>query len=504
MMTTASGRPIKRPDSLGEVIQRVAMLGEDDELAAMPVGVEHLGVVLEKLRKLVPFAVGAGLPDAKRGSHQSRQLVDLGAKLGDGAGGGRLIDDLLFGVFELGVRCVVEVVDVVGRKCRQAGIQVEADFGSALQQLLLAKPLFQAFAAALQGLVDRFGRRCQAALQDGEREADGSLPAFVFKGLGPVEFLADVVGDFLVEFGFSVRKGVVDRVGRPLREERRAVELEQLFLDQAAHHVAGVGNVNAVAELALEAVAVEQGHEELEVRLLAVVRRGGQQQEVPGQRREQLAEPVALGVLDLVAEIGRAQLVGFVADDQVPVGLLELGLGIFVPAQLVEPADGQGDFVEPVSGSGRLQGVIGHDLERQVELAVEFVLPLLDEVAGADDQAALKVAAGDQLADEQAGHDRLAGPRIVRQQEPKRLAGKHLAVDGGDLVRQRLDERSVDGKQRIKQVGQPDAVRFGKQAEQRAVAVEAPGPARLHDFERRLAVAVEQFVAESSRACPCR
>ena len=104
-----------------------------------------------------------------------------------------------------------------------------------------------------------------------------------FPGLGPVEFLADIVGDFLVEFGFAVREGVVDRVGTPFREERRPVEFEELFLDQPPHHVASVGNVDAVAELALEAVAIEQGHEELEIGLLAVVRRGGQQQEVPGQ-----------------------------------------------------------------------------------------------------------------------------------------------------------------------------------------------------------------------------
>ena len=159
----------------------------------------------------------------------------------------------------------------------------------------------------------------------------------------------------LVEFGFGVGEGVIDRVGDPLREQRRAVELEQLLLDQPAHQVGGIGHVDAVAELALETVAVEQGHEELEVRLLAVVRRGGQQQEVAGQRREQLAEPVALGVLDLVAEVGGAQLVGFVADDQVPVGLLELGLDVFVAAQLVEAADGQGILVEPVAGSGRLR-----------------------------------------------------------------------------------------------------------------------------------------------------
>ena len=63
--------------------------------------------------------------------------------------------------------------------------------------------------------------------------------------------------------------------------------------------------MDAVAELALKAIAVEQGHEELEVGLFAVVRGGGQQQEVPGQAREELPEPVALRVFDLVAEVGR-------------------------------------------------------------------------------------------------------------------------------------------------------------------------------------------------------
>ena len=53
--------------------------------------------------------------------------------------------------------------------------------------------------------------------------------------------------------------------------------LSSLFLDQPAHHVGGIGDMNAVAELALEPVAVEQGHEELEVGFLAVVRRGRQQ-----------------------------------------------------------------------------------------------------------------------------------------------------------------------------------------------------------------------------------
>jgi hypothetical protein len=77
--------------------------------------------------------------------------------------------------------------------------------------------------------------------------------------------------------------------------------------------------VDAVAEPALEAVAVQQRHEELEVLFLAVVRRRRHQQEVPLSAREQLPELVALGVLDLAAEERGRHLVRLVADDQIPV-----------------------------------------------------------------------------------------------------------------------------------------------------------------------------------------
>ena len=110
------------------------------------------------------------------------------------------------------------------------------------------------------------------------------------------------------------------------------VELEQVLLDHPPHQVGDIRRVDAVAEPPLEAVAIQQGHEELEILFLAVVRRGRHQQEMPRERGEQLAQPVALGVLDLAAEVGGRHLVGFVADDQVPpaVRRLELLLHIFV------------------------------------------------------------------------------------------------------------------------------------------------------------------------------
>ena len=156
-------------------------------------------------------------------------------------------------------------------------------------------------------------------------------------------------------------------------------------------------------------------------------------------------------------------------------GACSFCLHVLVARELVEPGDDQVGLQEPVAGARGLQLVVGQDLEGQVEAAVELVLPLLGQAAGADDQAALQVAARDQLLDQQPGHDRLARAGVVGQQEAQRLARQHRLVDGRDLVRQRLDDRGVDGQHRVEEVGQADALRLGDQAEEGAVAVEAPG-----------------------------
>jgi hypothetical protein len=65
----------------------------------------------------------------------------------------------------------------------------------------------------------------------------------------------------------------------------------------------------------------------------------------------------------------------------------------------------------------RLEFVVGEDFEWQVESLVQLVLPLLDQTPGCDDQASLEIAPDQQLLDEKAGHDRLAGTRIVGEQE---------------------------------------------------------------------------------------
>ena len=91
------------------------------------------------------------------------------------------------------------------------------------------------------------------------------------------------------------------------------------------------------------------------------------------------------------------------------------------------------------------------ELEAEAELVEELVLPLLDQAARGDDQAALQVAAEDQLLDVEPGHDRLAGAGVVGEQEAQRCARQQLAVDRPDLVRQRLHVARRDREHRVEE-----------------------------------------------------
>ena len=235
------------------------------------------------------------------------------------------------------------------------------------------------------------------------------------------------------------------------------------------------------AEASLEPVRVEQGQKELEVFFPAVVGRRRQEEEVPREGGEPLAQPVAPGPAHLAAPEGCAHLVRLVAHDQVPVRGLEPVLQGGVPAQRVEAADRERVVREPGAGPG---GVGRHGLERQGEPPREFVLPLLDEIARAHDQTPPHVPAHPQLLDQQPGHDRLSRARVVRQHEAERLAGQQRLVHRGDLVRQRFQAGGVDGQERVEQGGQTKAVRLGDEPEQVGVAVEAPRPAGGRNFGR--------------------
>jgi hypothetical protein len=93
-----------------------------------------------------------------------------------------------------------------------------------------------------------------------------------------------------------------------------------------------------------------------------------------------------------------------------------------------------------------------------MEASVEFVLPLLSEVAGTDDEAAFEIASRNQFLDEETCHDGLTRAWVVGKKEAQRLPRQHGLVHGSDLVREWIEERGVDGKYRIEEVREADAV----------------------------------------------
>ena len=198
------GTAEQRPNPFGQIIQGVAVLGEDGELAAVPMRVEHLGIVLQQARQLVPLAVSARLADFEGDLFQVAEQLDLGFEFGDGARGGRLVHNLLLGRLQLDIGSVLDLFQVVGIEGRQAVGHLQVDFVPALEKLLFPEAFLKPLAAAAQRSKNRLGRGGEPALENRQGETDSSLAAFAFEGLAPVEFLADLLGDIPVELGFGI------------------------------------------------------------------------------------------------------------------------------------------------------------------------------------------------------------------------------------------------------------------------------------------------------------
>lgn len=462
---------LRRAENAGDlgvqVVERVAVLGEDNNLPLPARLVVHLGVVLQQLREFVPLAVLARGDDRLGLPFQLGKDADFRFEFGDGLRRRRLIDELLF---ERLLLVGVQVVVVLGHVVHGFG----AELLGPVTELLVAEPFGESFLPPFERLVDGLRAGGEPPLQRGEGEADRATPLAV-QLVGLAHFFRDIPGDRLVERGLGIGQRVVDSVSLPLGKQRRAVELDQFLLHHAPHQVGGIDLVNAVTELAVEAVGVEQGEEQLEVLLLAVVRCSGHQQQVPRLLTESLGEAEPAGLLQLRPEEVGSELVGLVEDDQIPPGRAELRLQMLVPRHLVEPNDELMVILERVARWRRFFQRGREDSELQAEFLEQFVPPLLDEAARRDDQHPPSIGPHDQFADVEARHDGLARAGVVGQDEAQRLTRQHRLVDGGDLVRQRLDVGGVDGHHRIEQKRQVDPLGLAGENKLFPVAVNAHG-----------------------------
>ena len=158
---------------------------------------------IQEVRQLAPLGVLAVAANVGRKCLQPREGLNLELQLRDGARGSGLIEDLLLGCLDLVFGRVLEVLDVVGIEHR-LGPRWRGRGGTTLQQLQLAEPLFQPLAPTAQRLVDCLRGRGQAPLEDSERKAHGSGTLVILQCLGAVEFLANVLGDFLIQLRLGI------------------------------------------------------------------------------------------------------------------------------------------------------------------------------------------------------------------------------------------------------------------------------------------------------------
>src|SRR6185312_7288414 len=113
--------------------------------------------------------------------------------------------------------------------------------------------------------------------------------------------------------------------------------------------------------------------------------------------------------------------------------------------------------------------------ELLVEFLLELALPLEREVGRADDEHALDQLAQLQLADKEAGHDRLAGASVVGEQEAHPRELQEVVVHRLELVWQRIDPADREPEIRVELISDAEGIGLKAKAQDTAVAIERGG-----------------------------
>jgi len=263
--------------------------------------------------------------------------------------------------------------------------------------------------AAAQRLQRGGGRGCGSLAVDGVCE----------DGVGGVPGI-DVGHDRAVRVGLGGGEGHLAGLGVAGLEQRVALEIAQVLL-HPAEEVVPAGAEDGVA-VVLDPVAprvdggiqqVQQGAEEV---LLAAVRGGGQQQQVVACLRQLLRRPQVLRRWGKpVGLIEHRQRPRPSAPDDLPP---DVGV-VCVQVDGRHPDVHVAAQIEGIAADLR-RDAVGIDAEEPVQLPD----PLLDKMRRDDDhRLARNQTSPAALGEVHAGHERLPGARLVRQQERRRGGG---------------------------------------------------------------------------------
>ena len=250
--------------------------------------------------------------------------------------------------------------------------------------------------------------------------------------------------------------------------------------------VVGGGVGGEVGEL-----RVEELDEGAERRLLAAVRGGGDEDEVPLRVGGETGDEVVALVTSL-ALCPPGGGVGLVHDHQLrarPQELVATAVGL---DEVHRHDDVRVDVEERlVQGAAPLQpggGGREHDLGVDLELLGEFALPLLCQVRGAEDGEAGGVALVEELPGDQPGLQGLADADVVGDEQADRVeAERH--EQGDELVGPGLDGDAGEGAERARPGAEPETERVAQEGAGAVVAHEVrvgeSEAGRRHRFKRR-------------------
>ena len=472
-------QPLQAPH---QVVQRVAVLGEHQPLLrrcrtlpARP-SLAAGSAVFQHLVQLHELGLAALVDRLPRHAAQAVQRLHFRVQVFNGHGhhrAQRLGLELLVSFVRLAFPVVVlraMRVEVV-----LAPIQTTALARKFLQRRLarlqIRRRAFQPFDAPVEGTQQRPTGTGQPALKHAKRQLRGAAI-----GERLAEGAAQVVRGGVVEGLLAGAQVVAERGADALAIQRAALQIHHLLLG-AAQEVARAGlRREAAARLAGgEGVRVQQPPQVVIGRILAHVRRGGEQQQVPAPPRQaavvaprrgaagqRLGQLIAARLGGAVVNGGGGQLVRFVEHHQVVgrrVGTLQPGEGGRVRQGV------QGDD-DPVTGAG-LEGVTGpgvlpgDDAKAQPEQRAQLAFPVAHQAGRRHHQHATDAAAGEHLAHGQAGHDGFAGAGVVGQQEAQRVLQQHVFVHRDALVGERIDAGDLAGEGGVELVAERQAVRLG-------------------------------------------
>ena len=310
------------------------------------------------------------------------------------------------------------------------------------------------------------------------REAHGASAPVVALRCSPGALPFHEPGDVLVEIELGSVDGETGRAGDPLREHGlgRPGPI-RLPLWKVDHRLFGPAQVKGrpppLHGLANGlhvgvGVLVKELQEEGEVVWVALVRRGGKQQQVVRAVAKELPQPVALALVRLIA---RRHTVGLVDYHQVPVRLPQSGKDVFALGE-VERCDHQ-LLVNPLvdAGTGRGYRRPSTRGKRSSNFSLSSRCHWNCQVGGTDHEYALGKPSEFELADEQPCHDGLACPGVVGEQESHAGEFEEVFVYSLELVGQRIHSRDGQSEVWVELVGDAEGVGLEPEPQEPSVAI---------------------------------